>query len=277
MFGSLSTAVSGLDYFQNQLEVIGNDVANSNTTAFKSGRVEAVDNFNKYFSPGNTTASSVQIGSGVSTSAVTTNFQTGAITATGVATDMAINGSGYFMVKDPTTNATYATRDGSFKLDSQNYLVNSAGYRVQGYSDGGLSTTSDIKIDTAGLNLPTGVSVVGTTYNITSDGKISYTGSDGNTYTRGQVLLQNFSNQNALVNQGGNMYSNTAAAGPLAAQTAPGTAATGLLKVKALEQSNVDLASELTSLITMQRGYQANARIVTTNDDILQEVVNLKR
>ena len=275
MFGSLNTAVSGLDYFQNQLDVIGNDVANSNTTAFKSGQVEAVDNFNKYFSPGNSTASSIQIGSGVSTSAVTTNFQTGTISDTGVATDLAINGNGYFLVQDPATKANYATRDGSFSLDSNNFLVNSAGYRVQGYNDGGLSNTGDIHIDEAGLNLPAGVTKKG--FTIGNDGTINVIGSDNNTYTRGQVLLQNFGNQNALVKQGGNMYSNLAAAAPLAAPIAPGAGATGPLRVKALEQSNVNLASELTNLITMQRGYQANARLVTTNDDILQEVVNLKR
>ncbi|HTI70343.1 MAG TPA: flagellar hook-basal body complex protein [Candidatus Limnocylindria bacterium] len=270
MLSTLNTAVSGLNYFQNQLEVIGNDVANSNTTGFKSGKVEAVDNFNKYFSPGSSTASSIQIGSGVSTSSVSTDFQNGTIADTGYATDMAVDGNGYFTVQDPNSKINYVTRDGHFSVDTDHYLVNSSGYRVQGYKDGTLATVGDIQIDGAGF----GGQMQG--YSIGGDGKITIIDGTGTPQTRGQVLLQTFSNQSALVKQGGNMYANTAAAGASTAAP-PSTAGNGKLRVKALEQSNVDLAGELTSLITMQRGYQANARIVTTTDDILQEVVNLKR
>ncbi len=270
MFSSLDTAVSGLSYFQNQLETVGNDIANSNTNGYKSARVEATDNFSQYLANGGPTGSSTQIGTGVSTSAVTTNYTEGTISNTGVATDLAIDGQGFFVVKDSNSGASYATRDGEFKVDSSDYLVNSAGLRVQGYNDSALSNIGDIKIAP-----PAGVTMK--SYSIGTDGVVSLLGTDNNVYKIGQVLAQNVTNPDALNKVGGNLYSNIAAAGPLAQLTPPGAQGTGSLRVQALEQSNVDLAQEMTSLITMQRGYQANARVVTTTNDILQEVVNLKQ
>jgi flagellar hook protein FlgE len=104
---------------------------------------------------------------------------------------------------------------------------------------------------------------------------------DGTQYESGQVLLERFEDSNLLEKVGDNLFTNLRAAGPLGgdALTAvePGTNGTGLLKSAALEMSNVDLAGEFADLITTQRGFQANARIITTSDEVLQEVVNLKR
>ena len=89
--------------------------------------------------------------------------------------------------------------------------------------------------------------------------------------------LQNFSNPQALQKQGGNVYSFSAAAGPLAAPGAPNTAGLGQIQSGALESSNVDLASQMAGLITAQRAFEANAKIITTSDEVLQTLVNLKR
>jgi flagellar hook protein FlgE len=89
--------------------------------------------------------------------------------------------------------------------------------------------------------------------------------------------LQNFQNPQALVKEGNNLYSGMAAAGPLAQIEAPNTNGLGTIQSGALELSNVDLTNEFASLITTQRGFQASARIITTSDEMLQEVVNLKR
>ena len=106
--------------------------------------------------------------------------------------------------------------------------------------------------------------------------------SDGSDFVRAQILLQNFSDPAALMKEGNNLFSGIGAAGPLggsATPTAavPGTNGLGEIQSGALELSNVDLASEFTNLITTQRAYQANARIITTSDEMLQELVNLKR
>ena len=106
--------------------------------------------------------------------------------------------------------------------------------------------------------------------------------SDGSEYTRGQVLLQRFSDPQALQKEGLNLYSGIGSAGPLGGGTAPlaeapGTNGLGRIESGALELSNVDLANEFTSMITTQRAFQASARIITTSDEMLQELVNLKR
>ena len=100
--------------------------------------------------------------------------------------------------------------------------------------------------------------------------------SDGTSFVRGQVLLQNFQDPSELVSVGNNLYSNMANAGPLAAMTAPGSSGLGNIQSGALELSNVDLSSEMANLITAQRAFEANSKIVTTSDEILQVVNNMK-
>jgi flagellar hook protein FlgE len=276
MLTSLSSAVSGLDSFQQDMDVIGNNIANINTTGFKAGRVQFADSFSDTLEAA--TANSVQVGTGVFDQAIGTNWTAGAASATGINTDLAITGNGFFVVADPTTSAQYVTQDGSFSADPNGYLVTAGGQRVQGYSDAGLSTLGSIKIDTTGApaaSIAAGATV--SSFTIDTKGKINVTLSDGTTFTRGQVLLQNFQDPQALVSQSGNLYSNQAAAGPLTAMSAPGSSGLGSIQSGALELSNVDLSSEMANLITAQRGFEANSKIVTTSDEVLQTLVNMKR
>ena len=99
----------------------------------------------------------------------------------------------------------------------------------------------------------------------------------GTQFSGGQVLLQNFTSPTQLTSVGNNLYTNQSAAGPLAAAVAPGQSGSGNLVIGSLELSNVDLASQLTALITTQRAYEANTKVITTSDEILQDLVNLKR
>ena len=101
--------------------------------------------------------------------------------------------------------------------------------------------------------------------------------SDNTEFVRGQVLLQNYSNPGALIKEGANLYSATVAAGALSQPTPPQTNGLGGIQSGALEMSNVDLTTEMVNLITAQRAFQANARVITTSDEILQEVAGLKR
>src|SRR5689334_3088439 len=151
MLGSLNSGVSGLRQFQNEMDVIGNNIANSNTIAFKSARADFADALSQTLqAPGSSGTPAMQLGSGVTTAAVKNNYDGGAITRTGVSTDLAVSGDGFFVVKDSINNQQFATRAGDFRVDDAGYLVTNNGMRVQGFSDAGLSTQGDVLIDGTG-------------------------------------------------------------------------------------------------------------------------------
>jgi len=273
MLIALDSAVSALNQFQQSLNIIGNNIANVDTVGFKDASINFADAFSQTL--GSNASGSMQIGTGVLTGSITNQFTQGSITSTSVQTDMAVNGNGFFLVKDPTSGAQYVTRDGQFTVDTNGYLVTNNGMRVQGYTDTGLTTLGDVKIDNTGA--PGGDLSAVQNYSFASDGKMSVLLADGTQFTRGQVLLQNFTNPQQLMKVGNNLFSGLTVAGPLAAPTAPGSNGLGSLATSALEMSNVDLAGQLTGLITTQRAYEANTKVITTSDEILQDLVNLKR
>jgi flagellar hook protein FlgE len=295
---SFNNGLSGLQQFQKQMDVIGNNIANVNTTAYRSARVEFTDSFSNTLREATTSSTGVstaamEVGTGVQTSAIASNFsKNGSISSTSYDTDMAIDGSGFFMVRDVDSGETFATRDGAFKIDSSGYLVTSSGMRVQGYSDSTLTTLGDIKIDNTkdgttplAYTDPPNNTIAATmdSYSFGKDGTIQVTvkGDTTATYVRGQILLQNFTNPQALTKEGNNLYSGIAKAGPLGGASpqseAPTSNGLGSLVSSSLESSNVDLSLEMTNMITAQRAFQASSKIITTSDEIMQEVVNLKR
>lgn len=283
MLRSLDAGISGLQQFQGQMAVIGNNIANVNTTAFKSSRVQFSDTFSQTLrassAPGANTAgtTSMQIGTGVGTASIQSQFTQGTTTRTGLSTDLAISGSGFFVVRDSLNGATYATRAGDFNIDSNGYLVTNSGMRLQGFSDAGLTTRGDLRVDATGAPDGTAPGATVESFTIDQQGQIRVKLSDNTEFTRGQVLLQTFQSPQALSKEGENLYASFAAAGPLPNPSAPGSAGVGTIQSGALELSNVDLAQEFSTMITTQRAFQACSRIVTTSDEILQELVNLKR
>jgi flagellar hook protein FlgE len=221
----------------------------------------------------------------VSTASIDSEYTQGTINPTGTPTDLAISGSGFFVVKDSSSGMSFVTRDGGFKLDASGSLVTSNGFNVQGYT-GTAPYTSASTIGNLQINSATAIAALGnttspaptlTSYNIDAAGQINVTLSDGSSGVIGQVVLQNFSNPQALLKQSNNLFSFTAAAGPLSAATAPNTTGLGSIQSGALETSNVDLASQMAALITAQRAFEANAKMITTSDEVLQDLVNLKR
>lgn len=274
MLRSLNTAVSGLQQFQEDIDVIGNNIANVSTTGFKSSRVDFEDNLSQAIGAG---SASNQVGTGVTTGAIQSNFTQGTINNTGFTSDLAISGQGFFVVRNSASNAQFVTRAGDFHLDSTGYLVTNDGLRVQGYSDTGLTTVGDLLIDATGAPATALPDATVKSWSVDSGGKITVILSDNTEFVRGQVLLQNYSNPGALIKEGSNLYSSTAAAGGLAQPTPPATKGLGQIQSGALEMSNVDLTAEMANLITAQRAFQANARVITTSDEILQEVTSLKR
>ena len=150
MLLSLDSGVSALGQFQQSLNVIANNIANVETVGYKSASINFADTLSQTLSgPG--PSGTMQIGTGIHTASITSQFNPGSVSSTGAPNDLAISGNGFFLVKDSSTGADFATRDGQFGVDASNYLINSSGMRVQGYTDSSLTTIGDIKIDN---NLP---------------------------------------------------------------------------------------------------------------------------
>ena len=280
LIGTLGSGVSALRTFMKGLEVIGNNIANVNTTGFKSGEAKYSDSFSNILqrsSPSTATSSNTQgvaVGTGVRLSGISTNFTQGALQTTGQGTDLGVSGNGFFIVRNPTDGAEYATRAGDFRIDSDGYLVTARGFRVQGDQGG---TVGDVRI---GQSIPVGTDLQ--SFSIDSLGNVVEFYSDGTSATNNQILLQKFSDPGALTKQGDNLYSGFSSAGPASATldvttNAPGTSGYGTIQAGTLELSNVDLTDQFANLITTQRSFQAGSRLITVSDSVLEDIVNLKQ
>ena len=313
MLRSMFSGVSGLRTHQNKMDVIGNNIANVNTVGFKSGRVTFKDSIyqNIYSSSeGNNVyggSNPSQVGYGSQVSAVSVNFGTGSYEPTGFGTDCMINGNGFFIVgpklEDMDTGLNnaidgnqisqmYLTRVGEFTIDGDGYLVDANKNVVYGFvPDQAATGTDDMTYDTSVLKpirLPIaddGDATIGYDYeqtknltgiSIDANGVISGQTSDGTTYKFGLVAVANVTNPNALENSGNSYYKAISNTGTVQAFE-PGSGATGVLRSGCLEMSNVDLATEFSNMITTQRGFQACSKMITVSDEMLQELVNLKR
>ncbi|MEH7273618.1 flagellar hook-basal body complex protein [Neobacillus vireti] len=280
MLRSLNSGVSGLKGFQTKLDVIGNNIANVNTVGFKKGRVVFEDIFSQTVkgATGPTPAAGatlpsggtnpIQVGLGTRVGSIDTLHTPGSPTTTNIGTDLYIDGDGYFVVQDGT--GKFLTRAGNFSLDSENNLVNQNGMFVL---DQGGNT----------IKIPLGTTYID--FSIDANGYVIGVKSDGNSEkSLNKIATVTVDNPKGLLKEGGSLYSLTPNA---ASEVTPGGAdlITELLakgsnaKIIAgtLEMSNVDLSEELTEMITAQRGFQANAKIITVSDQILEELVNLKR
>jgi flagellar hook protein FlgE len=428
MLSSLYSGISGLQANSNAISVVGNNIANSNTIGFKSSSTTFADLLYQSISSGSGTS---QVGRGTTVSTVSTNFAQGSFQTTESATDLAIGGDGFFIVKAGNSQTAYYTRAGQFQFDKEGYLTNGSGYVLQGRAiDTATNTPTGVYRDivvSQGLSQPQATSSIGMAVNLqytstqtgapwavgstidpddanysssltvydslgqshivdvgfryngvdaggnslwqwaavaadsntaieagnlgqlafnsngilldtppshSTDGTLTFafpgtaaqsvnidfgsrTGGGASTqyqsastttfqtqngyapgelesitvsedgtmsghYSNGQILnlfqitLANFNNPNGLRKEGGNLYTETVQSG-VAYTNSPGSGALGGISANSLEQSNVDLATEFVNLITCQRGYQANSRVITTTDQMLDELMNLKR
>jgi flagellar hook protein FlgE len=281
MLNSLNTGVSGLQQFQSQIDSIGNNIANVNTTGYKSARLNFADTFGEALAGSSDGSVSSSFGSGVTSDGITTSFRGGTIMSTDNVSDLAIrDGEGFFTVKDAATGDTYATRAGNFKLDNEGYLITQqGGLRVQGRQGAGQAVGDlyfrDVAANRGGFD-PQGASYIQT--EVTQDGSIMIHFDNGSHYKAGQIMLTEYAAPQELTKLGGNLYGNLEAAVPGDADgEVPGTGNVGSIQSYALEKSNVDLTGEFSSLIVAQRAFQANARMISTSDELLQELVNLTR
>ena len=412
MIGSLYSGISGLKANTSAMAVIGDNIANVDTTGFKSSKVSFANIFSSTLS-----RTGLEIGRGVTLNGVNPQWEAGSLENTNSATDLSVNGTGLFIVNDPSTNISYYTRAGRSEWDKDGYLVTPDDFRVQGYSiapDGtvggidnialpnGTSEPNATELMTFGLNLdsdavdgeaftssittynslgsevmldvdfvydatnsrwdwsvavdPTTAACATTGYiafdvdgnldpaNTTAtavdadgnpvltvtglapaddmtvtwayldntgatDGSITgyssestktaqsqdgypsgslqsvtvdedgyFTGiySNGSMIPFAQVALADFPSYSGLSKMGSNLYAASLSSGQ-ALISAPNTASLGSIAPSTLEMSNVDLAAEFVEMITTQRAYQANSKVITTSDEILQELINIKR
>lgn len=263
------SGVSGMRGFQTKLDVIGNNIANVNTTGFKSSRIMFKDIMSQttqgVTAPGETGGMNAkQIGLGVTTGSIDTIHLAGSAMTTNVPTDLRIDGDGFFMVKlSQDQEVPFLTRAGNFKIDANRNLVTADGMFVMGM-DGPIQLPEEV-----------------TAFTIGADGFINQKMADGTTEQGSQIGMAKVVNPEGLEKIGGNLYRMTLNANPEGAleAVAPNSAeaGTGAIVAGQLEMSNVELTGEFTEMIIAQRGFQANSRIITTSDEILQEVVNLKR
>lgn len=163
LIGSLNSGISALRNFARGLEVIGNNIANVNSVAFKGSRTKYTDSFSQFLKQPSTSpadgngsnASSSQIGLGTTISGIQTSFLQGALTNTGQNTDLAISGAGFFQVRNAQNNNSFATRAGDFRTDDQGYITTNDGFRLQGLSGGSIEFRTGIDPDGNVIFIPT--------------------------------------------------------------------------------------------------------------------------
>ncbi len=259
---SLDIGATGMMAQQLNVDVISNNIANMTTTGYKMQRAAFQDliyqNINRPGSTssdaGTTVPSGLQVGLGVKTGAVYRMHSQGAIRITENELDLALLGRGFFQVTLPDGDTAY-TRDGTFQINENGELVTVQGYTVN-----------------PGITIPDNTLSV----DINAEGEVlaSIQGQI-NVQNLGQLQLADFVNPTGLEAIGNNFYLETAASGS-ATTGIPNKDQFGAIEQGALEQSNVNVVAEITSLIAAQRAYEMNSKTISTSDEMLQTVSRLR-
>ncbi len=252
---ALWIAKTGLDAQQTRMATISNNLANVNTTGFKSGRAIFQDLiYQNIRQVGGSTSQDTQLpsgltlGTGVRTVATEKLFTQGNLVQTGNSMDAAVNGRGFFQVLMPDGTQAY-TRDGTFQIDAQGQMVTSSGYVVQ-----------------PAITIPAAAQSV----TIGSDGVVSVTLAGSPTPTQvGSLQLSDFINPAGLQAMGENLYQESAASGSPQTGT-PGLNGLGKLAQGSVESSNVNIVEEMVNMIETQRAYEMNSKAIATTDQMLQ-------
>ena len=343
MLRSLYSGISGMKVNQTKLDVIGNNLANVSTTAFKGSRVNFSTTISQTLGSASAASDSLggvngkQIGLGAQISSIDKIMSQGSMQSTSRSLDVAVDGSGYFMVatgpaltggntdaitiKDngvenmPANNSLAYTRDGSFVLDNEGNLLTSKGYRVLGFAmktndnnnnngdnirpDGTVlyvesnNQTEAIDDKLVSLKIPDKVTkidkagketqVAVKSFNISSDGLITGVLETGEITALGQIAMSSFKNEVGLTDIGNNMYEPSGSSGAAIissgknSSTNRNSSGYGDILQGYLEMSGVDMAEQFTDMIVATKAFQAAGKTITTGDEILSEIINLKR
>ncbi|HQT84536.1 MULTISPECIES: flagellar basal-body rod protein FlgG [Acidiphilium] len=258
---ALDIAATGMQAQQTNVEVIANNIANMTTTGYQRQRVEFQDLLyqdlrragSNSSDAGTIVPSGTQIGLGVKTAAIYRIDQQGNLQQTNNSLDLAISGNGWFQVTLPSGQTAY-TRDGTFGLSPSGEIVTADGYIVQ-----------------PGIQIPSNATNV--TINASGQVQVSLSGQTA-PQTVGQLQLAAFPNDAGLEAQGGNLLIQTAASGsPVTA--VPSSPGFGSVQQGFVENSNVNVVSEITDLITAQRAYEMNSKVITTSNQMLNTLTQL--
>ncbi len=259
---SLNIAATGMLAQQTNVEVISNNIANMNTTAYTRRRPEFNDllyqNMRRVGSTssdaGTIVPSGIQLGLGVKVASVYRITEQGSVQSTDNSLDLAIQGKGYFQVTLPTGETAY-TRDGAFQLSPEGEIVTHQGYQVQ-----------------PGIVIPN--NAVGISINASGQVSVKLDGQVEQQIV-GQLQLAVFPNEAGLEARGDNLFIETPASGN-AAQGNAGSVGYGSLLQGFLESSNVNVVSEITNLISAQRAYEMNSKVIQTSDEMLSALNRVK-
>jgi len=262
MIRSLWTAATGMQAQELNIDVISNNLANVNTSGFKKSRAEFQDLLYENMRPAGAASSAdttvptgIQLGHGTRPSAVQKMFGQGDFQNTQNELDWAIEGDGFFQIELPNGDTGYS-RSGEFKLDADGRIVNPDGFPL----------IPEMTVPTDTISISVGL-----------DGTVSVIqAGDATPIEIGTVQLARFVNPAGLRSLGKNLYSSTNASGDEITGT-PGENGFGTLAQGFLEMSNVSVVDEMVNMITAQRAYETNSKVITTADDMLQLANNLKR
>ncbi|MGB9689323.1 flagellar basal-body rod protein FlgG [Thermogutta sp.] len=262
---TLYSAATGMLAMEKKLDVIANNLANVETTAFKRDRASFEDLFYRHEvfpgtedSSGQYTPIGISIGLGSRLSGVQSEFRQGAFQQTSNPLDVAIEGAGFFQVLDPS-GQIYYTRAGNFSINANGNLV--------------LGSAHTGRLLEPPIVIPNDATAI----TITPEGQVFVQQPNNPQLTPvGQIQLVNFINPEGLLKLGENLYAETDASGPPQVGN-PGQEGLGILRQNALEASNVEPVRELIDLITTQRAFEMNSQAVQVGDQMMQLVSNLRR
>jgi flagellar basal-body rod protein FlgG len=262
MMQSLYTASTGMLGMQTQIDTTANNIANVNTIGFKKSRAEFSDLMYRVMEYAGTSTSDVtksptgiEVGLGVRPTAINKIFSEGSLKQTDNQLDIAITGNGFLKFELPDGTEVYS-RNGALKIDQDGTMVNSDGYKL----------VPEIVIPPDATNITIGTDG---TVTVVQPGQVEAT-------IIGQIQTTNFINPAGLHSMGDNLYMETDSSGQ-PVEGVPGVDGLGVLRQGFVELSNVELVVELTDLITGQRAYDSNSKVITTSDEMLQTTNNLKR
>jgi flagellar basal-body rod protein FlgG len=258
MLPALYVSKTGLAAQDMNLTTISNNLANVSTTGFKSDRAEFQDLLYQIKrQPGAQSTqnselpSGLQLGTGVRIVGTQKNFTAGSLETTDQPLDLAINGRGFFQITQPDGTVAYS-RDGTFHLDSNGQIVTANGYALS-----------------PAIVVPTQAQ----TFTVGQDGTVSVTlaGASGTSQVIGNLQIADFVNPAGLQAAGSNLFLETASSGAPQVGT-PGLSGFGTTQQNTLEASNVSTVEEMVNMITTQRAYEMNSKVISTADQMLQYV-----
>ncbi|MFL5826440.1 MAG: flagellar hook-basal body complex protein [Thermoleophilaceae bacterium] len=282
-------AISGLKAHQIMLDVTANDIANVNTIGYKASRTTFKDSLAQLQKGGAGQSGTLggsnpaQVGLGVQLGSIDSVMGSGALQSTGSALDLAVQGDGWFRIAAATPPAAAPfnvpagttieyTRAGNLSRNDQGFLVTADGYYVVGRNVPSPTLVAAPPGNDVFLQIPQGA----TSISIGPNGQVTYIPTGGTApATAGYISLAKFANQNGLERAAASHWRATTASGT--EQLGTPSAEFGQTASGTVEMSNVDLAQEFTGMISAQRGFQANTRVISAADEMLQDLVNLKR